>query len=89
MQILVVDYIQRAQREKELREAKAKEAVFGGAKPVDTASREKEIEEKLRRKQEEDALLLQKKQRERKWSSDGERKGRDRRGSDRYIRFAP
>lgn len=78
--------MQKAQKERELREEKEKENVFGGARPVDTASREKEIEEKLRRQQEEEEKLLQRRQRERK-GSDGERKtrGRDRRESDRSV----
>ena len=71
--------MQKGQRERELREEK-KESVFGAAKPVDTASREKEIEEKLRRRQEEDEKLLQRRQRN---GSDGERKPRGRRESDR------
>ena len=44
------------QREKELLRQKEKErekAIFGDAKPVDTAKREREIEERLKRKEEE------------------------------------
>ena len=74
--------MQKAQKEREFREEREKGSVFGGARPVDTASREKEIEEKLRRRQEEDKKLLQRRQRK---GSDSERKarGRDRKGSDR------
>ena len=44
---------QRLQNEKAAREEREKITVFGGAKPVDTASREREIEERLRKENEE------------------------------------
>ena len=45
--------VQRLQKERASREEKEKITVFGGAKPVDTASREREIEERLRKQNEE------------------------------------
>ena len=59
------------QKVQKVREEREKVSVFGGARPVDTASREKEIEEKLRRRQEEDEKLFQRRQRK---GSDSERK---------------
>lgn len=47
------------QREKQ-REKEREKAIFGGAKPVDTASREREIEERLRKKEEEFERKFQK-----------------------------
>ena len=41
------------ERERERERAEKASRLFGGAKPVDTASREKEIEEKLQREKEE------------------------------------
>ena len=41
------------EREREREKAEKSARLFGGAKPVDTASREKEIEEKLRKEKEE------------------------------------
>ncbi len=41
------------------REKEREKAIFGGAKPVDTASREREIEERLRKKEEEFERKLQ------------------------------
>ena len=42
--------------EKDTSETRAASSIFGGAKPVDTAAKEREIEERLRRKQEAEAL---------------------------------
>ena len=55
------------ERERAREQEKAEKAVrlFGGAKPVDTASREKEIEEKLRREKEEFEKKLAEKEQER------------------------
>ena len=79
-------HLKRLQRERELREEREKATVFGGARPVDTASREKEIEEKLRQKQKQEEEERQRRQRDRK-GSDTERrgKGRERRGSERLV----
>ena len=70
------------QREKQQHEKAA--SVFGGARPVDTAAREREIEEKLAREEE----LLEKKLAEKDvdGSHDGHERSRDHRDGSRDRR---
>ena len=55
LSLLQREALEQEERDKERERERAEKAVrlFGGAKPVDTASREKEIEEKLQREKEE------------------------------------
>ena len=79
------------EREKERERERAEKAsrLFGGAKPVDTASREKEIEEKLQREKEEFEKKLAEQARhdrdDRGSSQERQRDGSRDRTRDRYV----
>ena len=64
------------QQEKEMEKERVKEktaAIFGGAKPVDTATREKEIEERLQKDQEKLERQLQEREKSAEEGSEGRR----------------